>query len=123
MRILNYLYLLVLILGISFAIPGFAVTDIDDIESSLPDLGAPAAPDQAGDSTGPEVKIIQDGDTQIKEYRLNGKLYKVKVTPMAGPSYYLVDINGKGDFEKRFNTGPNLEDTNLVTPSWVFFRF
>ncbi|CAB1276869.1 DUF2782 domain-containing protein [Candidatus Nitrosacidococcus tergens] len=123
MRILNYLSILALILGVSFATLGFAVDDIDDIENSLPDLGAPAAPDQAGDSTGPEVKIIQDGNTQVKEYRLNGKLYKVKVTPAVGPSYYLVDINGKGDFEKRFNTGPNLEDTDLVTPSWVFFRF
>jgi hypothetical protein len=35
----------------------------------------------------------------IEEYRLNGRLQMVKVTPRVGPSYQLIDTNGDGKLD------------------------
>ncbi|ADJ27547.1 DUF2782 domain-containing protein [Nitrosococcus watsonii] len=83
----------------------------------LPDL--PSLPGQA-DTMEPEIKIIQKGENMIEEYRLNGKLYQIKVTPSIGPSYFLVDADGDGDFESRFE-GP--VNSDMLIPSWVIFRW
>ncbi|KFI23594.1 DUF2782 domain-containing protein [Nitrosococcus oceani] len=83
----------------------------------LPDL--PSLPGQP-DTMEPEIKIIQQGDKLIEEYRLNGKLYQIKVTPSIGPPYFLVDADGNGDFESRFE-GP--VNSDMLIPSWVIFRW
>lgn len=67
----------------------------------------------------PQVTIIQDGAETIEEYRLNGKLYMIKVIPNKGRPYYLVDADGDGQMETRRND----LDPNLLIPSWVLFRW
>jgi hypothetical protein len=87
----------------------------------VPAPNPPPLPEQS-EAIGPEIKIIQEGKVIIEEHRLNGKLYKIKVTPQIGPPYYLVDIDGNGDFESRFE-GPGIVGSDMLIPSWVLFRF
>ncbi|UTH75320.1 DUF2782 domain-containing protein [Chromobacterium sp. IIBBL 290-4] len=65
----------------------------------------------------PEVRLIQKGDDKIEEYRLNGQLYMIKVTPSHGVPYYLIDDNGSGTMKQ---VDPN---TRIVIPRWVLVRF
>lgn len=41
------------------------------------------------------IRTESNGD-RIEEYRQNGVLYMVKVTPERGPAYYLMDTDGNG---------------------------
>ncbi|WP_240183470.1 DUF2782 domain-containing protein [Arenimonas caeni] len=41
------------------------------------------------------IRTEANGD-RVEEYRQNGVLYMVKVTPERGPSYYLIDTDGNG---------------------------
>ncbi len=47
----------------------------------------------------PTVRIIEEEDRRIEEYRVNGKIYMVKVTPDKGPPYYYIDHDGDGRLE------------------------
>jgi hypothetical protein len=67
----------------------------------------------------PEVTIIKRGTDVIQEYRLNGQLYMVKIVPQFGFPYYLVDRDGDGQLESRYN---RLEPDILV-PSWMIYRW
>lgn len=67
----------------------------------------------------PEVVIRKRGENMVEEYRINGRLYKVKVTPSAGPAYYMVDSDGDGIMDQRFDKlGHGIE-----TPQWVLFKW
>ncbi len=71
------------------------------------------------DALEPEVIITHDERGLIEEYRVNGKVYMIKITPKKGPAYYLVDSDGDGELESRKNElAPN-----LLIPSWVLFRW
>ncbi|MDB9751866.1 DUF2782 domain-containing protein [Gammaproteobacteria bacterium] len=73
---------------------------------------------ESGENIEPDVTIIHKDDSVVEEYRLNGKLYMVKVTPAVGPVYYLKDIDGNGEMEL---TRYELED--LSVPQWVLFTW
>lgn len=45
----------------------------------------------------PEVTIVHLGDKTVEEYRVNGFLYAVKITPKKGPSYFLVRAEGQDE--------------------------
>lgn len=48
----------------------------------------------------PSVIIREEEDRTIQEYRRNGQLYMVKVTPKGGlPPYYYMDEDGDGQLE------------------------
>jgi hypothetical protein len=67
----------------------------------------------------PEVTIIRREDKTIEEYRVNGQLYMVKVTPKNAPPYYLIDTNGDGSMDaQRSELEPQ-----LAVPNWVIFRW
>lgn len=66
-----------------------------------------------------EVVIGDDGDTVINEFRVNGQLYMIQITPRKGPPYYLVDSDGDGDLETRRND----LSPNLLVPTWVLKRW
>jgi hypothetical protein len=86
------------------------------------DTSPPVAPSEKEQETiQPEVNIIQRDVKTIEEYRVNGRLYKIKVTPKVGPAYYLIDSDGDGSFETR-RTGSQLEPDILI-PQWVLFRW
>lgn len=68
----------------------------------------PKLPNLPSEDDAPTVNIRRDeksGDV-IEEYRTNGRLQMVKVTPARGKPYQLIDTNGDGkldahDFEGR----------------------
>jgi hypothetical protein len=55
----------------------------------------------------------------IEEYRVGGKLFKIKVTPKIGKPYYLIDERGDGQFSRQ--DGPDA--SNMRPPQWVIHRF
>ncbi|KAF7599939.1 MAG: hypothetical protein CGU28_06445 [Candidatus Dactylopiibacterium carminicum] len=48
----------------------------------------------------PDVTIRNRGGDRVEEYRRNGQLYMIKVTPQVGPAYYLVARDRDGGFER-----------------------
>jgi len=72
-----------------------------------------------GASAEPEITITQQGKDIIEEYRINGQLYKIKVTPNKGYPYYLIDTNGDGHLNARRNdlTG------DILIPQWTILRW
>ena len=73
-------------------------------------------PDNAATAE-PEVRIIQKGSDKIEEYRLNGHLYMMKVTPSHGIPYYLIDDDGSGNM-KQIDPAQR-----VVIPRWVLLTF
>jgi len=67
----------------------------------------------------PQVTITRKKDVVIEEYRVGGKLFKIKVTPKIGKPYYLVDERGDGQFSRQ--DGP--DGSSLRPPQWVIHQF
>ncbi|NOY71122.1 MAG: DUF2782 domain-containing protein [Gammaproteobacteria bacterium] len=67
----------------------------------------------------PEVTIIDGEQHTIEEYRLNGKLYMIKIVPAVGPHYFLVDSDGDGEFETQRYT----DDSEMMVPRWTLFEW
>ena len=66
----------------------------------------------------PQVTILKRGTDTVEEYRLNGRLYMVKVTPPHGVPYYLIDHRGDGTFARQESF-----DTGVRVPMWVIHSF
>jgi hypothetical protein len=81
-----------------------------------PDLPPPV---QSGEAMEPDVTIIRRGEEMIEEYRINDRLYMVKITPLIGPSYYLVDTNGDGNMDVRRSDN----EAGMNVPRWVLFSW
>lgn len=82
--------------------------------------GPPVLPDpmETGENIEPVVTIVHKEDAVFEEYRINGVLYMVKVTPIVGSSYYLMDTNGDGQLN---STKHELDDISV--PQWILFRW
>ncbi len=65
----------------------------------------------------PQITIRKKGAETIEEYRVNGEMYMMKVTPEHGVPYYLHKEDSSGDW---VNVGPNKP---LSVPKWILFRF
>jgi hypothetical protein len=72
------------------------------------------------DSLEPQVTIIKRDGATVEEHRVNGKLYKIKVTPENGIPYTLVDQRGDGSFVQT-DTPPGTP--HLSVPMWVIGTF
>jgi len=71
---------------------------------------------------GPETVIRKYEDAQgneVREYVVNGAVFQIQVIPYNGVPYYLLDVNGDGLFENRFQG----YQPRIVVPQWVLFRF
>jgi uncharacterized protein DUF2782 len=89
----------------------------DDTEIAQP----PVLPEPLmdGETIEPEINIIQKEDRLIEEYRINGQLYMIKVTPVRGYPYYLMDTDGNGSLETRQHE----LDSGLLIPNWILLRW
>ena len=67
----------------------------------------------------PEVNIIHKKDMTIEEYRVNGLLRYVKITPTKGKPYYLVDKDGDGELETRHSDLDGIPPVN----EWILMKW
>ena len=66
----------------------------------------------------PQVTIVKKGDTKEEQFRMNGKLYMIKVTPPHGTPYYLIEPTGDGGWTRQ-----EFLDPKLRVPMWVIGNF
>jgi len=81
-------------------------TILDQPDAASPPPALPSDAPESDDSRiipEPEVTIIHKKEMTIEEYRVDGKLRYVKITPQKGKPYYLVDRDGDGVLESRHN--------------------
>ena len=102
------LLLLVMISNISFGEETYVLEDVTPVESTF----------ESDYANEPEITIIKDGKSITEEYRSNGRLYMVKVTPDGAPPYYLYkETEGSGWLRMESIAEP------LIIPQWVVFEF
>ncbi|MGV8918995.1 MAG: DUF2782 domain-containing protein [Pseudomonas sp.] len=68
-------------------------------------------------SADPDVTIRTEGDKVIQEYRQNGFLYAIKITPKHGKPYFLVRADG---------TDANFirsDQPDRLIPAWEIFSW
>ncbi len=78
----------------------------------------PPPPGVVDNAEEPQVTITKQGENKVEEYRINGKLYMMKVTPPNGVPYYLLDQQGNGRWTRQEGPTP----PNSV-PMWVIHSF
>lgn len=83
---------------------GTALAQSETEEAELPPPIREPLPPKVSDNDGqiqPEVRIRQEDDRTVEEYVSNGRVYMVRITPIAGPSYYMIDTTGDGLLDLR----------------------
>ncbi len=85
-----------------------------------PFLSGPAVPlpPTTAERVEPEVTIIETDKEVIYEYRVKGQVYMVKIEPISGPPYYLLDTDGDGTLDVQETRAPN-----LALPQWLLFSW
>jgi Protein of unknown function (DUF2782) len=66
----------------------------------------------------PAVRIPVQTDDRIEEVREGGRVVMLKVTPPNGPTYYLVDTTGNGNWMRR-----DALDDGVRVPMWPIHTF
>jgi Protein of unknown function (DUF2782) len=80
----------------------------------IPDPPPPPPGFELDSALEPQVTIIKRGTDTVEEYRVGGRLYMLKVTPVSGRSYYLIDEKGDGKMSRQ-----ETFDFGLRPPMWV----
>jgi Protein of unknown function (DUF2782) len=70
------------------------------------------------DDLEPTVTVRNEGDREIEEYRLRGRLFAMRVKVKQAPSYWLIDLDGSG----RMVPGQGI-GTSISMPQWVLKEF
>jgi hypothetical protein len=107
-----------ILLAFCLAFPVQAQNKQPPVLEPIPEPGPPPGGADADSANEPQITITKRGGDQVEEYRLNGKLYMIKVTPPNGKPYYLIDQNGDGAMTRSDVTGPRMS-----VPQWVIKRF
>lgn len=82
---------------------------LEPVPDGPPSLGP------AGASVVPEITVIEFEDRVVREHRAGGRLYMIQVVPKRGPAYFLVDEDGNGELESRYDD----RDRRILIPAWV----
>lgn len=94
---------------------GIILVDVIDLPSpiisgEILDLG----------TTEPELeKPVSKNNTNITEYSVDGRTYKVKVSPKVGLPYHLEDREGRGQIGNKENSIYQ----NIDTPNWLLLSW
>jgi len=67
----------------------------------------------------PSFTVREREGATVQEYRVNNRLYQVKITPAVGAPYYLVDEDGSGDMA--WHRGASQVETNI--PQWTLLSW
>jgi len=84
----------------------------------LPEPPPPPAGYELDPSLEPQVTIVKRGEDLVEEYRIQGRLYMMKIIPRVGVPYYLIDPKGNGSFVRRDSL-----DEGFQPPMWVILEF
>ena len=103
---------LIFSLSLFIALPAVSA----EVADAPPPMPAETAP--ATDAPAPDIRVIERGNATLTEYRIHGHLYQIKVVPVVGQPYFLVDPAGQGNFVRQ--SGPT---ENIAVPRWVLFRW
>lgn len=109
---------LIAVLLLALALPAAAQNAPPAGLQPIPEPPPPPPGYQPDPALEPQVTIIRRGEDKVEEYRINGKLYMVKVTPPHGVPYYLVDSKGDGKMTRQESL-----DSGLRVPQWVIGTF
>lgn len=63
-----------------------------------------------------QVTIVKDGGKEMHIHQVNGKVYGIKVIPVKGAAYFLVDPNGDGKFVRN-------DIDKLLVPQWTILEW
>lgn len=110
---------IMLLAGILAVIPLCLAQSDDEKFADAPLPPKLPEPLESGQSIQPEVSIIRTEKELIEEYKVNGRLYMIKITPKVGKPYYLIDENGDGQMEGKIS---DIYNTPRV-PQWVLFSW
>lgn len=110
---------LLLTLLLFFPLYAYA-TDANTAPPTATNGDAPPPPNVVDDPNDapPQVTIKHKGTEKVEEYRTNGHLYMIRVTPANGRPYYLVDTNGNGQFVRQ-----DLLHNGVKPPMWVLHQW
>lgn len=75
---------------------------------------APIPPKIQEEQIEPTVTIREEEGQRVEEYRLNGQVYMVKVTPENGIPYYYIDADGDGRLELDISRSSALDPVRPV---------
>jgi hypothetical protein len=67
----------------------------------------------------PSVTVREREGARVEEYRVNNRLYRIRITPSIGAPYYLVDEDGSGDMA--WHRGASQFEANI--PQWVLLSW
>ncbi len=87
-------------------------------EPLVPPPPLPDEPKKSTDIPEPEVNIIHREDRTIEEYRVNGVLRYIKIIPSHGPAYYMIDTDGDGSLDQRFEDLENPPINQWILMEW-----
>ncbi len=97
MWIINRKLLLLGLLGMLLSVSFVVAQESEPPQEALEP--PPLPPKIRSEEEPPVVSIRTEEDKIIEEYRQNGRLYMVKITPKKGISYYYMDLDGDGNLE------------------------
>jgi hypothetical protein len=86
---------------------------------TLSDDDRPPALVPLDDAMEPQITIREREGEIVEEYRINGRLYKMRVIPVRGEPYILIDHRGDGSFVPHDSPGT----PGLSVPQWVIGTF
>ena len=94
--------MIVIAAAVLFPRPSTAQEDLEK-PPPIPPEGSyeevPIPPKVPQEQIEPTVTIREEDERMIEEYRLDGQIYMVKVTPRCGIPYYYIDTDGDGKLE------------------------
>lgn len=61
-----------------------------------------------------QMTTVTRGTDRVEEYRMHGKLYRMRVFPASGAPYWLEDPKGDGEFVRVEGPG-----SRVAVPKWV----
>lgn len=104
------------IFSLALAAPLCAAT-AQDAEPTLPQ--PPTARELEEGLPGSQITIIRREHDVVEEFRLNGRLYMVRITPNRGRPYYLIDTTGDGLLDAR----REIFDASTTVNRWRLFSW
>jgi hypothetical protein len=107
-----------IVLACCLALPVLAQNKQPPGLEPVPEPPPPPPGSEPDSATEPQVTITKRGGDQVEEYRMNGKLYMIKVTPPNGKTYYLIDRDGTGNMARS-----DVGGRPTSPPQWVIKRF